>query len=122
MAIDVSIRAGHAAWYQTTLATFLTASDAAILGALTAASRFDVQVAQREAWLDEISLLRAALSEAKFADADGWVALEFDVPRLATRIDAVVIVGAAVIPVEFKIGATEFLRGDREQAWDYGLD
>lgn len=91
MTTDVSTRAGHAAWYHATLATFLASSDAAILGTLTAASRFDVQVAQRDAWLSQMTLLRVALQEAEFADAAGWVALEFDVPRLATRVDAVVL-------------------------------
>jgi hypothetical protein len=34
----------------------------------------------------------------------------------------VVITGAAVVPIEFKVGEREFRRADVEQAWDYGLD
>src|SRR5690606_30700171 len=52
----------------------------------------------------------------------GKVFLEFDVPRLGSRIDAVVLLGGAVFPIEFKCGDTEYRRAAIEQAWDYALD
>jgi len=107
----------HAAWYGASFAKFRSSSDAAVLGTLTAASTFDVELPQRDAWRAEIALLRAALP-----DGDGWLYLEFDVPRLGSRIDAAVVAGAAVISIEFKIGEAEFRRADIEQAWDYALD
>ena len=48
--------------------------------------------------------------------------LEFEVPRLGSRIDAVLISGPAILPIEFKCGQRDYLRADLEQAWDYGLD
>lgn len=48
--------------------------------------------------------------------------LEFDIPRLGRRADAVLVSGAAIVPIEFKVGATRHERQDWEQAWDYGLD
>jgi hypothetical protein len=48
--------------------------------------------------------------------------MEFEVPRLGSRIDAVVIAGPAALLIEFKCGAREFHRADFEQVWDYALD
>lgn len=105
------------AWYDAPIGDFLDAADGSVLGKLTERSSFDVTQAQRTAWVHEIAILRASL-----AGLEGWVALEFEVPRLGSRIDAVVICGAAVIPIEFKVGEKRFAPADRNQAWDYGLD
>ena len=43
-------------------------------------------------------------------------------PRLGTRIDAVVISGSAILPIEFKCGEQSFTTDAYNQAWDYGLD
>jgi len=51
-----------------------------------------------------------------------WIHLEFDIPRLGRRVDAVLVTSTAVIPIEFKVGAKKFQQLDYEQAWDYGLD
>src|SRR5262249_22192118 len=48
--------------------------------------------------------------------------LEFDVPRLGSRIDAVLISGPAVFPIEFKCGESHHRLADYNQAWDYALD
>ncbi len=99
------------------MATFLRESNNEILGALASAHTFATDVAQREAWLEEIELLRTAV-----AGLDGHVFLEFDVPRLGRRIDAVLVAGPALVPMEFKVGAERFERSDHDQAWDYALD
>lgn len=48
--------------------------------------------------------------------------MEFDVPRLGRRIDAVLVSGPAVFPIEFKCGERHFRLADYNQAWDYALD
>ena len=53
---------------------------------------------------------------------EGWIYLEFEVPRLGSRIDAVFISASAVFPIEFKCGEKEFTAGAYNQAWDYALD
>lgn len=108
---------GVAAWYAAETERFCAASAREVLGALAQASPGDVTEAQRSAWEVEIELLRAAL-----AGVPGYLFLEFDVPRLGSRIDAVVVSGAAVVPIEFKVGESAFRRSDYEQAWDYALD
>jgi hypothetical protein len=105
------------AYYAATIADFQSTSDAAVLGELTAGSPFAIDPTQRDAWQAEILILRPAL-----AGLEGAVLLEYDVPRVGSRIDAVVLAGAAVMVVEFKVGEARFLEADRNQAWDYGLD
>jgi hypothetical protein len=52
----------------------------------------------------------------------GTIFLEFIVPRIGTRLDAVLISGPAIIPIEFKVGEDDFVRDHLNQIWDYGLD
>jgi len=75
------------AWYAASLAAFLSAEDNEVLGALAANSTFAVDNEQRDAWLAEISLLRTTL-----AGLTGGLFLEFNIPRMGRRIDAVVVV------------------------------
>ena len=86
---------------------------------MTAASEFPVELAQRDAWLQEVELLRDAL--AGFAGR-GHLYLEFVVPRLGKRIDAVALIDHTIFVIEFKVGAHAFLRQDLDQVWDYALD
>lgn len=105
------------AWYAAPIAQFLRTTEQGVLGELVQASQFDVTQAQRDAWLQEISILRTALR-----GTEGWIVLEFDIPRLGSRVDAVVISGSALIPIEFKVGERVYTRSDFNQAWDYALD
>lgn len=105
------------AYFAASIEGLLQVSVDEIVGVLTRASRGAVDPAQVAAWADEAALLQAALP-----GISGHVFLEFDVPRLGSRIDAVVVSGRALIPIEFKVGATKYLPTDVEQAWDYALD
>jgi hypothetical protein len=89
-----------------------------ILGVLTRASEFDVNSTQRDAWIAEIALLKAALGSYD----QGAVFLEFVVPRLGRRIDAVVLLRHVIFVLEFKVGESRFSRSARNQVWDYALD
>ncbi len=77
----------------------------------------DLEVAQRQAWEQEIEILGSVLT-----GLTGTLYLEFDVPRLGSRIDAVLISGPAIFPIEFKCGERQFRLADYNQAWDYALD
>jgi len=96
---------------------FTRASANNILGALTDHSEFSVDPSQRDAWLAEIRVFKEALS-----GIDGTLFMEFVVPRIGTRLDAVLIAGPAVFAIEFKIGETFYRRDDINQVWDYALD
>jgi len=105
------------ALYSAGISAFLAASPVEILGQLVSANDYDLEAEQKRAWEDEINILQVAL-----AGLVGTLYLEFDVPRLGSRIDAVVISGPSIFPIEFKCGDSEYRRADFEQAWDYALD
>lgn len=105
------------AWYGAPISLFRTASEDSILGTLAAASGFSITVEQRDAWLTEISHLKTSIPEI-----EGSVFLEFEIPRMGHRVDAVVISGSAVFVIEFKVGASAFDRAAVDQVWDYALD
>lgn len=105
------------AWYAGTIAEFLATSSDTVLGEITRNSTFSVELTQRDAWLSEIQVLRGALQ-----GLDGAVFLEFSIPRMGRRIDAVVLLGSVIFAVEFKVGATSVDRSAVEQVWDYALD
>src|SRR5690348_11663199 len=105
------------AYYAARVADFIEETNEAILGALAAKSAFAVDPPQRDAWVSEIAILKAALD-----GIDGIVFLEFDVPRIGSRIDAVVIAGPAAFVIEFKVGERHLNIHDLNQAWDYALD
>jgi len=81
-----------AAYYSARVHDFIGESTEAILGALTQRSVFAVEPSQRDAWIGEIAILKSAL-----AGINGSVFLEFDVPRIGSRIDAVLVAGPAVL-------------------------
>lgn len=105
--------------YGKLLSDFLAADASTVIGELTQRSAFNVDQAQVAAWEGSIECLRDAL--APWA-AEGRLFLEFDVPRLGRRIDAVLVLRNAVFVIEFKVGAKAFLAADLDQVVDYALD
>ena len=117
MSVPEPVR-GVSAYYAATVEDFLKTSTEAVVGKLTLMDQFaQLEAEQRSAWQEEIDLLRAALQ-----DLGGTLFLEFDVPRLGSRIDAVLVSGSAVFPIEFKCGESRFTTDALNQSWDYGLD
>jgi hypothetical protein len=112
-----SAKLNQRAWYGASFADFVSESDDTIIGRLTGASQFDITMSQAEAWRQEIAILRPAL-----ADLPGHILLEFSIPRMGRRIDAVVLLPRSVLVVEFKVGAQRFDQAARDQVWDYALD
>jgi Schlafen group 3, DNA/RNA helicase domain len=104
------------AWYQASVNRFCVAARDGILGALVRASG-SVKSTERDAWLSAIRLLQDSLQ-----GLTGTLFLEFSVPRMGGRIDAVVLTGPVVFVLEFKVGAETFDRSAIEQVWDYALD
>ncbi len=105
------------AWYSATVPEFLGTSPVEIVGRLVGNSDFAVLPTQRDAWLQQIHLLGEALR-----GIDGSLFLEFSIPRMGRRIDAVAIIGPVVFALEFKVGGTTFDRSAIDQVWDYALD
>ena len=81
-------RERSSAYYSDAVERFLATNADQVIGALAAAHPFALEPAQRDAWQEEIRILRNAL-----IGVNGFLHLEFDVPRLGSRIDAVLISG-----------------------------
>ena len=105
------------AYYGGSVADFLKATSDEIIGALTKNSEFDIDTTQRDAWLGEIEILKEELQRF-----DGRVLLEFNVPRIGSRLDAVLISGPVIFVIEFKVGQAKINQTDLNQVWDYALD
>ena len=105
------------AYYVAKVELFLAAMPETILGTLTGNSEMAVEPAQRNAWLEQIAILKATLSGLA-----GILFLEFNIPRMGRRIDAVLVSGAVIFVIEFKVGESDFNRDDIDQVWDYALD
>jgi Uncharacterized conserved protein (DUF2075) len=109
--------ASSCAFYAEPIASFLSQSNAHILGELSRPGVFAITPAQSAAWEDEIEILKETLE-----GIDGYLCLEFDVPRIGSRIDAVVISAGCIFVLEFKVGESSFHREAINQVWDYSLD
>lgn len=57
-----------------------------------------------------------------FADKQGQIIFEYDIPRLGKRVDVVLLLEGIVFCLEFKVGETRILEADVDQVLDYALD
>ena len=105
------------AWYAASIDEFLGAQPQTVLGRLAQCGEFTLIPTQRDAWIRQISILQECLS-----GLSGAIFLEFNIPRMGRRIDAVLLVGPVVFVVEFKVGEFAFHSAGRDQVWDYALD
>ena len=106
------------AYYTASITEFLKAQPENVLGHLAAQHAHDLDPLQRHAWIEQTALLQNVLSDM----GDGWLALEFAIPRMGKRVDAIVIFQGIVFVVEFKMGAKQYVAGAVDQVIDYALD
>lgn len=106
-------------YYADSIAGFLDASPDSVLGILAGASTFSIESSQRDAWVEQIQILRASLAPYR---GRGKVYFEYSVPRLGKRIDVVAAIDHVLFVIEFKVGQSEFLASAVDQVWDYALD
>ena len=113
-----------AAWWSGSIAAFTACDEMALLGQLShqATRHFRVNEAtQLRAWSCQIRILQTLATN--FPECAAWrLLLEFEIPRLRGRIDAVLLSPHAVFVLEFKIGAIRFDESDRQQAAGYAAD
>jgi hypothetical protein len=105
------------AFYSDSISDFRAKAVDEILGALVTGSDFDLGQAQRDAWLEEIRILRSALMPF-----DGSIYFEYSIPRMGRRIDVVLLIGPVVFVLEFKVGERDFPSYAVDQVVDYALD
>ena len=109
----------NAAFYADSVAAFLRASDDEVYAPLASPHGYTLAPEQLSAWRLQLPVLRTALATLAALDPAApapWIHLEFDIPRLGRRVDAVLVTSTAVIPIEFKVGVKKFERLDIVQA------
>lgn len=106
------------AFYSSPVQNFLCEHENSILGELALNNTFALEDLQRGAWLEEIRILKRALADI----GRGHVVLEYTIPRIGSRIDAVYIVDGIVFLLEFKVNSKEYARNAIDQVTDYALD
>ena len=107
------------AYYCDTIESFLKTEPRAILERLFAATpEGDRTFEQDGAWKNEITCLKARLNELH---AIGYIVFEYNIIRMAKRIDVVLLLRNVVYSLEFKNGQNAYLAEDMDQALDYAL-
>jgi hypothetical protein len=105
------------AWYTASVAEFLRHSTEEVIGWLTTRSNRDVELDQRDAWRTQIGLLKGWLR-----GREGTLLLEFNIPRMGLRADAVLLLAGCIVILEFKVGEKLANPSALAQVWEYALD
>lgn len=105
-------------YYSAKISDFLSAHENYILAEMVKQHPFDLNDVTRNSWLSEIRILKRELTNL----SAGHIALEFKIPRMGKRVDAVVIFAGVVFLLEFKDGDTEYRSSAFKQVTDYALD
>lgn len=105
------------AFHSDTISDFQKRNNDEILGKLAQGNDFSLEQTQRDAWLEEIRILKKVLQPYK-----GSIYFEYSIPRMGRRIDVVLIIGSVIFVLEFKVGEKEFPTYAIDQVWDYALD
>lgn len=106
--------------YNSSFRTFLNSDDNSIFGLLCERYHGEALTTTREAWKSEITIMKDVLHN--FADKQGQIIFEYDIPRLGKRIDVVLLLEGIVFCLEFKVGESRILEADVDQVLDYALD
>ena len=107
------------AFYSNSISNFLDSSPEEILGILALNNQFALEQTQRDAWLKEIEILKEILPSYR---NNGSIYLEFSIPRMGQRIDAVLLIGSVIFVLEFKVGEKDYNSYAIDQVMDYALD
>ena len=105
--------------YNKSFEDFIIEDSNVIFGILCDNYHGDAVTSQREAWKEEIIILKNLVSEL---GSSGQVIFEYDIPRLGKRIDVVVLTRGIIFCLEFKVGESKILECDVDQVLDYALD
>jgi hypothetical protein len=90
-----------------------------VLGILARGGSFSLDPSQRDAWLEQIQILRTALERYR---GRGKLYFEYAVPRLGKRIDVIAVIDHVLFVLEFKVGEAEYTASAIDQVCDYALD
>ena len=105
-------------YYLRNIKDFIKDDSNYILGKITKNNEFNLEKTQRNAWIEQITILKNNL----FKYNDGKLIFEYVIPRVGKRIDNVLIYKGFIFLLEFKVGENKYSLQDQEQVLDYALD
>lgn len=105
-------------FYSDKIEDFIDKPETQILGILSSQNQFELETAQRDAWVTEIRILKSVLASFN----NGFLFFEFSIPRMGSRIDVILIIKNVIFILEFKVGEKDFPGHAIDQVWDYALD
>src|ERR1700721_1152846 len=105
-------------YFNALASSFLQDDTERILGVLTTEHHHALEEPQRWAWLRQISILKTALIDLPGAQ----LCLEFYIPRMGKRADALLIAENIIFIIEFKVGASVHALSAFDQVEGYALD
>jgi len=105
------------AYYSDSIENFLNKSINEILGNISGNSEFSDELTQKDAWKEEIKILKDILEPYS-----GSIYFEYSIPRMGKRIDVLLIIQSIIFILEFKVGEKEYHSYSIDQVWDYALD
>ena len=106
-------------YYSSAISEFMEEEENSIVGKLTGSSQHDINKETSSSWRAEIDSLKEALKD--YSDR-GSIYLEYNIPRMGHRVDAIVLIDGIVFILEYKTGRQTFNQSARNQVWDYALD
>ena len=113
-----TLSASRSAYYADTISQFIVANPLEILGKLAQHHAHDLDPLQKNAWLQEIEILKRELNGLE----EGALFLEFIIPRMGKRADCVLLIGSTIYVIEFKVGGSASESAAIDQVYDYALD
>ena len=106
--------------YHSSFAEFIAEQEVSVFGKLCESYHGEALTTTREAWIGEVSIMKRVLS--RYANEDGQIIFEYDIPRLGKRVDVVLLLKGIIFCLEFKVGESRILEADVDQVLDYALD
>lgn len=106
------------AFYSAHKSKFVLDTNEQILGELAQANHFPLDINQKNAWIEEINILKDELKNIE----DFTIFIEFTIPRMGKRVDAIIVISNLIFVIEFKVGSNSFENYAIEQVEDYALD
>lgn len=106
-------------YYSSAISEFIGEEETSIVGKLTGSSLYDINKKTSSSWKEEIKSLKEALKDYS---GRGSIYLEYNIPRMGRRVDAIVLIDGIVFILEYKTGRQTFNQSAQNQVWDYALD
>lgn len=105
-------------YYSNSIENFMGDNETQILGELTRNHSHALENLQRNAWIDQIKILKDVFKNKP----EGHIFFEFAIPRMGKRVDNIVIIGDLIFVIEFKVGYAKYEKYAIDQVLDYSLD